>query len=294
MYQKENIDYSKIYSPYKLNLFEECPKQYSYNYLDPEYKSIKYNLQKKPENIWPFQTLGSAVHDAITLFYHHPPESQNRGLLLKCLEETWRNFDNFKNYNKMPLEWRGGFQSLEEERKYYRRAQELLDNFYKMRNPHWKIFYLPTRNFRNSIKDYKELIQPLTGQYDLSGKFDLIIEEEEGLHIIDFKTGKKENGNSFQLKFYKVLAEKNFNQSVSKTSYFYLKESSKQEKQAKKYDNKKIEQTILNKIKTIKEETKFNPKPSKLCHYCLFRKLCPEGTEINTKHDKRTPGKLPF
>jgi len=42
------------------------------------------------------------------------------------------------------------------------------------------------------------LIVPLNEKFDISGKFDLITEnEDETLHIIDFKTGKKKTAITF-------------------------------------------------------------------------------------------------
>lgn len=279
MANKNGIDYSKIYSPYKLSLFEQCPQEYYYTYLDPVYKRKKYKLQKLPEHIWPFQTVGSAVHDAITLFYHQPPENRSREVLLDSLEKTWRNFDSFPYYDQTPLGWRGGFSRVEEERTAYKETQKLLKAFYKIRDPDWEIFYTPTKNFKNSIEDYQNLIQPLTTKYDISGKFDLIIKGHKGLQVIDFKTGRKDGNDGFQLRFYKLLAEKNFGRPVSKTSYFFLKEGTKKEEDVTDINKKTIEEEILEKIQKIKNATNFEPRPSKLCDYCLFHKDCRQNAK---------------
>lgn len=73
----QQIDYSKIYSPSKLKLYNQCPKAYHFYYLDPIYKKMKYKLQKMPQYIYPFHTIGHAIHNAVTLFFYLDPKERN-------------------------------------------------------------------------------------------------------------------------------------------------------------------------------------------------------------------------
>jgi len=198
--EQQKIDYSKIYSPSKLNLFIQCPQHYFFNYLDPVKMKMKTKLKQMPENIYPFHTLGKAIHNAITLYYYLSLSQRTKENLMKKLEEAWISE---ARWNKKPplLQW-GGFESVEE------MAEE---------NP--AIHYLPTEDFRRSIKDYQDLIVSLNDDYDISGKFDLITQDNDGLHIIDFKTAKKEKTDPFQLDFYQLLAELNFNKPVERASF---------------------------------------------------------------------------
>ena len=66
-------DFSKVYSVSKLELFEKCKKHYYFNYLDPEIAPIKKQFLKPRD----YKTKGSAVHGAITLYYHLPKEKRN-------------------------------------------------------------------------------------------------------------------------------------------------------------------------------------------------------------------------
>lgn len=89
--KNQNINYSKIYSSFKLKMFSECPQKYYFNYLDPIYKRMKNQLKRQPENIWPFNTLGKAVHNAITLFYYLSIKERTQNNLLLKLRETWKS-----------------------------------------------------------------------------------------------------------------------------------------------------------------------------------------------------------
>src|SRR5918912_462716 len=101
---------------------------------------------------------------------------------------------------KPPLGKWGGFQTLEEEREYYREAQNMLRNFYKICETNPDIAFLPTQDLKRSIEGYKNLITHINDSFDISGKFDLILKTSGRLHIIDFKTSKKEESDFFQLR----------------------------------------------------------------------------------------------
>lgn len=285
--EQPKIDYSKIYSPSRISLFSQCPQQYFFYYLDPVKKKMKTKLKQMPENIFPFHTLGKAVHNAITLYYYLPLSQRTEENLLRKLEEAWISE---ARWNKKPplLKW-GGFESIEEERGVYTEAIKMLKNFMKMADENPAIHYLPTEDFRRSIKDYHDLITSLTDDYDISGKFDLITKDEDGsLHIVDFKTSKKDDTDQSQLDFYQLLAELNFDRPVKKTSFFFLKPGKKKTFKTKK-KSEEIKNEVLEKIEKIKKTKEWQPKPSKLCKYCLFTSFCPakkEAEELTKKVDK--------
>jgi putative RecB family exonuclease len=273
-----DIDFGKIYSYSKLKLFEQCPKAYHFTYIDPVYSKMKGKLRREPENIFPFNTLGKAVHDAITLFLHLPEEEKPKKRLKNQLKLTWQS--EAMRVKKPPLGKWGGFKSLEEERTYYKQALRMLLNFYKIFELDSKIKFLPTKDLPKSIEDYKKLIKPLNTDYDISGKFDLVLEKDKGLEVVDFKTGKREEKDLFQLEFYKLLAEANFLKRVSMTSFYYLRSANVKEYKMEGDGAKKIKNKILKKIDKIKKEKEFKTRPSKLCAYCLYRSFCPAQKEI--------------
>lgn len=293
--KKDFLDFSKIYSVSKLNLFYQCPQQYWFSYLDPIYSKLKSKLKREPENIFTFQTLGKAVHNAITLFYYLEPQERTQENLKKLLQETWRSEVFWRK--KPPLGKWGGFKNLEEEREIYKQALQLLLNFLKIAEFEPTIGYLPTKDLKNSIDDYKNLIIPLDKDYQLSGKFDLILEEKSGLHVVDFKTGKSKDVDDFQLRFYKLLAEENFKKPVIKTSFYFLRKPEIKDFEIK-VDKKAIKEEIKEKIKKIQGSKEFKPRPSKLCQFCLFRSLCPLKAKVAKKvkkaDEEEIPEDLPF
>jgi CRISPR/Cas system-associated exonuclease Cas4 (RecB family) len=273
-----DIDFVKIYSYSKLKLFDQCPKAYHFTYVDPVYVGMKGKLRREPENIWPFQTVGKAVHDAITLFLHLPEKRKTKRRLKAKLKLTWQS--EAMRRKKPPLGKWGGFKSLEQERVFYKEALKMLINFYNIFEVKGEIKFLPTKTLLQSIEDYKKLIKPLNKDYDVSGKFDLVLKGEKGLEVVDFKTGKSERKDPFQLEFYKLLAEMNFLKKVGKTSFYYLRSGNVEEYEGGDGGIGKIKDKVLGKIEKINEEKKFETRAGKLCAYCLYRNYCPAKKEI--------------
>lgn len=271
----EDIDFSKIYSFSKLNLFEKCKKQYYFHYLDPEISPIRKQFLKPRD----YKTKGQGVHGAITLFYHLPKKERTFKKLKECLAKAWfSEIDPFKN---PPLAESGGFKNLRHEREVYAQSLKLLKNFFYLEKPIPPIFYLPTKKIRDSFNDYKKLIKPLNKQFSISGKFDRIDKsDDETLRIIDFKTSK-ENQNQFQLIFYKLLAELNFQIPVKTLSFYYLDKEKVVDFDVSEIEKDEIKNQVLEKIKKIQSSKRFPAQFSGLCTHCDFFEICPAKKIIN-------------
>ena len=145
----ENIDFSKIYSFSRLDLFDKCKKHYYFYYLDPEISPRRKEFIKPRD----YNTKGSAVHDAITLFYHLPIEQRSFKNLRDCLLQAWFSEEDVNK--EPPLGQLGGFKNIEHERRTYQEALILLKNFFELKDIAPSLFFLPTKNIKYSFDDYK-------------------------------------------------------------------------------------------------------------------------------------------
>ena len=268
---KSDIDFSKVYSFSRLNLFDKCKKQYYFYYLDPEISPRRKEFIKPRD----YKTKGQAVHGALTLFYYLPPKKRKFKKLRDFLFEAW--FSETEPTKAPPLGRIGGFKDVEHERRAYRQSLILLRNFFEMKDIDPSIFYLPGKDIRYSFDDYKEMIKPIKGDWSIAGKFDRIDEMPDGgLRIIDFKTGKN-NKDSFQLEFYAFLAEMKFNKKVDVVSFYYLNNKKVIDFDFSKVDRGKTKNKIIGKIEDIENTSidKFDPNPTVLCSHCDFKEICP-------------------
>ncbi|MBI2334367.1 PD-(D/E)XK nuclease family protein [Candidatus Daviesbacteria bacterium] len=199
MIQKQEKRYVKNgiwLSHTSLHDFLKCPRSF---YLKNIYRDKKtgYKIQIAS----PYLTLGSVVHDMIKWFLEMQKQVTKDQLLAK--------FDNFwlKYQGK-----RGGFASYEEEEGFKSRGRKMLEHFY------------------DSAKILGQMIPPmdfpkyyLDEDVVLFGNLDYMEELPDGsLHIIDFKTGQRQEEDPLQLHIYAILAEANLGKSVSRISYWYV------------------------------------------------------------------------
>lgn len=174
----------------------KCPRAY---YLKNRYRNPKSGY--KIQIVSPYLTLGSVVHDTIRWYLQ-----TRRTAGKKEIEK------NFRNYWLKYRGKRGGFVSLAEEGDFGRRGLRMLNNF--MDN---------TKNLEQNLPLFDFLRYQLDENIVLNGKLDFLGQLPNGsLHVLDFKTGQKEENDPIQLHTYAILAEGNLQKPVSKISYWYL------------------------------------------------------------------------
>jgi len=195
--QKTGYIKNALYISYtSLNDFLKCPRAY---YLKNIYRNPKNGFKLQIAS--PYLTLGSTVHDAIKWFLELE-EKVGKDELIKTYKNFWQKYRGK----------RGGFVSLEEEGNFGKRGLMMLENF--LNNVHVLEKPLPPVVFPkyNLVEDVI-----------LIGNFDFVGEREDGtLHIVDFKTGAKDEEETLQLYIYAILAESNLQRPVSAASFWYL------------------------------------------------------------------------
>ena len=210
-------------SPSSISAFKSCPRAYYYQQV---YKNPKTGL--KIQVINPKLALGSVVHDTLAQFLHTPGVVKKKDQLLNILTRYWSNITGEK----------GGFLSPAEENQYKDRALKMLETFWA--NQHFRSID-PVK-----MPDFPRL--DLGDDLTLTGKLDWIEKEgEDKYHIIDFKTGEKEERNdSIQLPTYAVLATSFLKSPRIRASYWYLDK----EKELRPYNLPDLTDT-LNELRKI-------------------------------------------
>jgi len=189
--------------------FIKCPRLY---YLHNVYKNPKTG--KKINLVGPALSLGSAVHEVVEGLAEFPAEKrfEKPEELLERLKGAWEKFKGKK----------GGFKSGEEEAIAYARGEAMIKRV--IENP---------GILKEKIVKIKEGANGMLPNFYLSEKDNIILcgridwlqykEEDDSIHILDFKTGKhEESGESLQLPIYQLLLNNLQKRKVSGASYWYL------------------------------------------------------------------------
>jgi len=259
------------YSYSALNIYDSiCHKQYYFEYLDPyashwenkkRIKQIQVEAGRRKELIF-----GSAIHDVLTGFFHLPQEKRTAGSIKLLLKERWSG----------PRGARGGFPDIEEERREYKRALEMVAGFVKNADLSPPIAYLPKpKKDEEFIKENYFKVDIGDG-LKLTGIIDRIDKEDGGYHLIDYKTGKeRKKEDDFQLMVYAILAESALGMKLAKASYLYPREAKRITFNPDQKSKERTLERIRKIITDIRNDDNFDPQPSKMCWYCDYVELCP-------------------
>lgn len=185
-------------SPSSISDFDRCPQLYFYRHV---YKNPKTGL--KIQLINPKLALGQIIHDTLRKFLYSPGLQKTREQLRSILACQWKQLAGEK----------GGFTSADEEKTYQGRAAKILDRFWGHKH------FRETQPMK--MPDFPKL--DLGGDIILTGRLDWLEKENDGYHIIDFKTGEnEERDDSIQLPIYAILASGILKINKLRASYWYL------------------------------------------------------------------------
>ncbi len=185
--------------------FLKCPRLY---FLRNVYKDPKTG--NKMTITSPPLVLGQAVHEVVESLSSLPAEERLKISLIKKFDLGWTKFVGKK----------GGFKNHTEEVEYRDRGVAMLRTIEENPGP----------ILRKAIKIKSEMGLPnyFISEEDniiLCGKIDWLeyLEDLDGVHIVDFKTGKnEESDDSLQLPIYLLIASNTQSKKVAKASYWYL------------------------------------------------------------------------
>ncbi|OGY26980.1 MAG: hypothetical protein A2Z11_04775 [Candidatus Woykebacteria bacterium RBG_16_43_9] len=234
-------------SPNKLKIWLECPRKYWHYYI---HEPTKY---KEPPRS--YYTLGEAVHNTLNSFFS----------LTSSIRTKERLFDQFELHWNASKNQEGGFANPQEEEEYKQRAVRMLENFYKNES----VGVTPYRLSPTTTK-----YVPINKKIMLGGKIDRVDLEPDGsLHIIDYKTGKEDRDDPYQLPIYDLLVRGWLKKEVSKLSYLHLESGNWSTKTSDPKERVNTTQFIIQTvgaIPKIEDRRYFICSLGKKCNHCDY------------------------
>lgn len=249
--EKNEIE-ERIYSVSQIQVYESCPKKYSYQYI--------YKIPTQPKHYFDF---GTSMHTA--------------------LEYLSMDFD--KNYSKEILFARGisylrknwiskAYESSEQEKEYLQKGtqaiKDYIDSELELREDN-----------REILEREKRFVIDIEGR-KFQGVIDRIDKVKDSFEILDYKTSnsmedEKNLTSNTQLLVYSMAIKELYKKYPQKIGLWYLIHN---KIKSVLFEEKNIEiakEKILNLIKGIESEN-FNATPSFFsCKFCDFNTICKDS-----------------
>ena len=251
-------------SPYKLQGFYQCAKWYYFEYLDQLISSHRREL-RKPR---PFLTVGDCVHKTLKKLTSSDKSDQTEKRALEILAQMWQPYAGE----------RGGFPTLEEEKEAYADAEKMVLNFCQKQAKMDQPFYLPPADSFEELKKVE-----IGSDLVLQGKIDRVDRDGENLHVIDYKTGKSEDDEPFQIFAYALLVEEIFSHQVTRASYWYLRSNQIKSFLFDQDEKRKVIKRVEDFVADLEAERDFAPQMGLKCYVCDFVNFCPEREKVLEK-----------
>lgn len=236
--------------------FLKCPRAY---YLRNVYKDSKTG--RKINIVNPALSLGQAVHSTLEPLKNIPFNKRTKRDLLADFEKAWGEVSGKK----------GGFKNDEEELSAKTRGRAMIERVIKNPGPiARKIIRLPESH--NSMPPNFFLSEE--ENIILCGLIDWLeyIEQDDSIRILDFKTGKNDEGeDSLQLPIYLLLLNALQKRKVSGAAYWYLDRDDEPINKALPdvIEARKNVLAIATRVKAAREKKVFDcPRRSAGCYAC--------------------------
>ena len=258
----------KQYSFTQIRAYESCPRQYYYAHI------LKIPIQGK--GVFSY---GKTMHLTLQRFFRLILNrlGQTQSLLFDSGSEKDKD-----NNEKTPVSldellklyeesWIGDwFENEATKKKYKEQGRKSLKEFYK--------------KIQNNLPNVKFLERGLNfkiGKYSFKGEIDRVDEVENGIQIVDYKTGnpKTEERISFadkeQLFIYQLAYESIFSEKVKNLKFYYLNDNTEIDFLGSEKDLNKVTDKLFDTIEKI-NSCDFTATPGEhICKYCDFKDICP-------------------
>ncbi len=241
-------------SPSRVNDFNNCPQLYKYRAIDQLPEEISLDAER-----------GTLVHSILHDLFDSPANERNLDRAQQLFPEIWRK----------QLEDKPGLEILiSDDKEWSDRVFSLLSTYFTLEAP--QSFEATFREIHVEL-DLREDIY-LHGYVD---RLDVAPSGE--VRIVDYKTGKApkpgwEEKALFQLRIYALVYWRTHGVIPKLLQLIYLGDGQILKNSPTEMDLVSAQKALLrvaDEILAAIESDTWKPKPSRLCDWCSFKKICP-------------------
>ena len=241
----------KLYlSASAIETYEQCPLKYRFGRIDgiPQTAS-------KPQLVF-----GNIIHVVLQRF-HEPGKELTKDRIVKLLEEEWK---------------KGEFDYTVREEKFFDQGQEMLSRYAELMNDNPPNVIAREERFSFDLDDIT-----------INGAIDRIDKDENGVHIVDYKTSKSSTPakSNLQLAVYSMYLKQSDSEKfggipTSASLHFLRDEEKPNRSHSFTVDDLEKTEEKINKVASSVRRKEFEAKTGKHCDWCDYKHLiCPAWEE---------------
>jgi RecB family exonuclease len=255
------------FSPSAIEAYQACPRKFYYQYV------ARADGRERPS---PVLCQASAIHEALDRFFGLRPEERNEETIHRALRSVWPN-------HRRP----GAFANREQEAEWGRAGLEMLSSFLE----HFDSTGQP-------ISREGWVSAQLPNGAEVFGKVDRVDEIDQGLDVIDYKTGKisideAELGGLPATQVYALGAAAEHGRPVARVRFVFLKAAQELRHDIEDEDIEAIRDKLVEITGEIMAEREFPTRPGEACRWCPFSYACPDANRVEIS-DLEVSEDLPF
>lgn len=233
-------------SPTMLKLWRRCRRAYRFKYVD-----------RIPGIPRPWLSYGQSIHAALRDVFNAGPARRTLELFERSL---WANWD------------RRGYSGDEEEGRYRERALATIRR-YAADEPDFATAPRP--------KLLEFGVEQRIGDVVLRGRLDRVDEGDDGLVVIDYKTGRptppEQARGDEAFTMYAMLVHTRFKRAPARLEWRFVETGDRVVTAREPDAFGRVRDAVLGAVAAMRAEEAFPPSPGTWCGYCDYRDRCPEG-----------------
>lgn len=252
---------AELFSHSRLKCFENCPKQFQFRYV--------LRLPQETEGIEAF--VGKRVHEILERLYLFVGQGMLPSLpqVKSRFEQLWQTEYDAERVKIVREGVEPAF--------YQELGIRCLEGYYRRHYP-----FDGDETLGVEQRVVFDLDPSAPGQYRMQGIIDRVARARDGvLEVQDYKTGKfvpsqQDLDADRQLALYQMgLGERYPGEESVRLVWHYLARGIVRQSQRSPEQLQALRHSTIAVIDRIRDETAFEPKKSRLCDWCEFKKLCP-------------------
>jgi putative RecB family exonuclease len=234
----------------KLQTYNQCPQAFYF----------RYDRKLPSSGLFGSPALGTALHQALATLYgqwHYQPSQMPWDWVLVC----WQPYAT----RLTPEQWQSG--------------QEILQAYYAD-------YIAPQVPLRRPLAVEGRIQGHLNChnlQFVLTGRYDRLDWLEDGLELIDYKSGQEVKLLSaeeidLQIGLYYLALEQRYQKALKQLSLLYLRTGQKITFVATAEHKQRVEAKITDLAEQLLFDQQWQPTPGQHCQRCSYARYCPEVT----------------